>query len=63
LIAKEEAFESKSKQLQEALDKREKDVSTKKQVMFSRVQKQKDFAIASLFEPFHVAFEELFITR
>jgi hypothetical protein len=50
LIAKEEAFESKSKQLQEALDKREEAVSAREQAMLSRVQEQKDSAIASLFE-------------
>jgi len=48
LIAKEEAFESKSKQLQEALDKREEAVSAREQAMLSRVQEQKDSAIASL---------------
>ncbi|CAK9866861.1 unnamed protein product [Sphagnum jensenii] len=50
LIAKEEAFESKSKQLQETLDKREEAVSAREQAMLSRVQEQKDSAIASLFE-------------
>jgi hypothetical protein len=38
VITKEEAFETKSKQLQEALDKREEVVFVKKQTMLSKVQ-------------------------
>jgi hypothetical protein len=41
---------SKSKQLQEALDKREEAVLAKEQAMLSRVQEHKDSAIAFLFE-------------
>jgi len=50
LIAKEKAFESKSKQLQEALDKRVEAVFAKEQAMLSRVQEHKDSTIAFLFE-------------
>jgi hypothetical protein len=50
IIAKEKAFESKSKQLQEAFDKREEAVLAKEQAMLSRVQEHKDSAIAFLFE-------------
>ncbi len=63
VITNEEPFESKNKQLQEALDKREEVVCTKKETMLSKVQKQKDFSIVSLFEPFHVASEKLFVTQ
>jgi hypothetical protein len=44
-------------------DKKEEDVFAIEQAMFSRVQEQKDSAIASMFEPFHVVFEELFVTQ
>lgn len=38
VITKEKAFETKSKQLQEALDKREEIVFARKQTMLSKVQ-------------------------
>ena len=50
LVAKEKAFGTKNAEMQEALDKREEAVSAREQAMLSRVQEQKDSAIASLFE-------------
>jgi hypothetical protein len=50
VVAKEQAFEIKNAEMQEALDKREEAVSSREQAMLSRVQEQKDSAIASLFE-------------
>lgn len=50
LVAKENAFEVKYKEMQKALDNREEAVASREQAMLSRVQEQKDHAIASLFE-------------
>lgn len=50
LVAKEKAYELKYKEMQMVLDKREEAVASREQAMLSRVQEQKDHAIASLFE-------------
>ncbi|KAG6548490.1 hypothetical protein Mapa_009978 [Marchantia paleacea] len=50
LAAKEKSFDAKTKEAHEALDKREEAVSAREQASLSRVQEQKDSAIAAIFE-------------
>ncbi|KAL2652703.1 hypothetical protein R1flu_020831 [Riccia fluitans] len=50
LAAREKSFEAKTREAHEALDKREEAVSAREQASLSRVQEQKDSAIAAIFE-------------
>eukprot|EP00252_Welwitschia_mirabilis_P018971 TRINITY_DN4267_c0_g1_i1.p1 TRINITY_DN4267_c0_g1~~TRINITY_DN4267_c0_g1_i1.p1 ORF type:complete len:581 (+),score=122.00 TRINITY_DN4267_c0_g1_i1:196-1938(+) len=50
LEGKERAFEAKTKEIQEVLDKREQSIASKEEASLARVQQQKDAAIALIAE-------------